>query len=373
MTEQWSNSNRLNSFNSMKGLTYFEHYKKILMWMDGKGELPPPFECNLDPYAECNLACQFCLVQRYLINHREEVGEQRVLTTEYMYRLIEFLSAWGVKGFCLSGGGEPTLHKGLPQVIDYAVANGLETSLFTNGTIMNEYLADSMLKCRFVSLSINATDRETYKEIMCRDLFDHMRKNLAYLAKRQRDEKAKVFTCVRMLILSENYKQIYDMCKWAKEIGLSAFNVRPVDLERSDIQGHHKLELPIDFIQEQFAKCHELEDDTFKVFTVTEKYDSNFHVKMDFNYCLATPLLIPILQNCDAFACVDRKMEYKFRLGSCNPPENILKWWGSDEHRNFIKSIKPERDCCNLRCTFSQYNKQIFEVVLRDSMMRNFP
>jgi len=125
--------------------------------------------------------------------------------------------------------------------------------------------------------------------------------------------------------------------------------------------------------QNQFTFGPRLEDEDFKVFTVTEKYDSEFHVKMNFNYCIATPLLIPILQDANAYICVDRKIEADYKLGSCNPPSNILKWWGSNEHRQKLKSIKPERDCCNLRCTFSQYHKQMEDVVLMDTMMRAFP
>src|SRR3989304_581010 len=58
---EWSKANQYSSFNSMKGLTYFENYRKIMAWMRREtDELPPPVEVNLDPYAECNNRCYFC-------------------------------------------------------------------------------------------------------------------------------------------------------------------------------------------------------------------------------------------------------------------------------------------------------------------------
>lgn len=364
---EWSEKNKYTSFNSMKGLAYHDHYKKILSWMDGKGELPPPIECNLDPIALCNVSCYFCITQRYLRTNPAEVGEMRILPADYMFSLVDFLADWRVKGLCISGGGEPLLHKSVPKVLEYARGKNINTAIFTNGTIMNEEIARSITKCQFVSISINAADRGTYKRIMGRDFFGTVDLNMRSLANRPRE----AFMCARMLILPENYKQIHQVCRWAKDVGLDGFNVRPVDFERSDIKGHKKLDLPVDLIKWEFQKCHDEETEDFKVFTTTHKFDENFHVKHDFQSCLASPLLIPILQDGNAYVCVDKKMEKGYRLGSCYPdPENILKWWGSDDHRKAIKKIDINK--CS-RCTFGSYNRQMVEVIQEDRMMLSFP
>ena len=366
---EWSEKNKYSSFNSMKGLTYYENYRKILAWMDGKGQLPPPVECNCDIFAGCNVNCYFCITQRYLRTNPAEVGERRALPRDYVGRLVDFMSEWGVKGFCISGGGEPTLHKGFPGMTEYAVSKGMKAAVFTNGTNMNDAIADSLLACQFVSLSINAIDSASYKKIMGVDAWDIVNVNMTLLAKKKRNSET--FLCVRMLVLPENYRHIYNVCLWAKNIGLSGFNVRPVDFEREDIQGHKALYLPVEQIKEEFARCHELEDENFKVFTITHKFDDCFHVKHYFPICLATPLLIPVLQDGNAYLCVDKKMEKDFKIGSCYPdPEKILEWWGSDRHRELIKDVDINK--CS-RCTFGEYQKQIREVVQQDKMMRSFP
>lgn len=368
---EWSNKSKYNSFNSMKGLTYYGNYKQIMAWMGKETDyLPPPVECNLDPVAECNLNCYFCITQRYLRTHREEVGEMRTLPTEYILKLVDFLAKWGIRGLCISGGGEPTLHKDLPEVILHA-KDRIDVAVVTNATLITDKLAEALMECRWVALSIDAVDWDTYNTIKGKPYFDKAVAGISKLAQLREQTNSKVDLCYKFLVLPENQRQIFEACKLAKELGVQDFHARPVDFERDDIEGHKQLNIGKNTVEEQFAKCHELENNNFHVYTVTHKFDPGFHVKHDFEKCLATPLVIPILQDGNAYLCVDKKMEEKFRLGSCYPnPERILTWWGSKEHRQMIESVNIDQ--CS-RCTWSQYNRQIEEVVRKDNMCLSFP
>ncbi len=371
---EWSNANKYNSFNSFKGLVYYDHYKKIVAWMNGADYLPPPIEVNLDPFAECNLACYFCVTQRYLRAHREEVGPMRSLPTDYMIRLVDFLAGWGVPGLCISGGGEPTLYKGVPEVIHRAADKGMDVALVSNMADISTSIEEAMMRCRWVAMSIDSATPETYQKVKGRHRFDDVVRNIERVANARQRTGAKVDLCFKMVVLPENVKEIHTACILTKNLGVQDFHVRPVDLERNDIEGHRKLNLDMKEIEEQFARCHEEETDTFHVYTVTHKFDLEFHNKQDFKRCLMTPILLPILTDGNAYLCVDKKMQAKYRLGSCFPdPENILKWWGSDAHRELVKSVVPTRDCADCRCTGSQYNQQIEQCVIEDRLCRSFP
>ncbi len=64
-------------------------------------------------------------------------------------------------------------------------------------------------------------------------------------------------------------------------------------------------------------------------------------------------------------------MDEKYCLGSAYPePEDILKFWGSDKHRQMMKDIVPERDCS--RCIYSKYHQQM-EAIRDDRMTLSFP
>ncbi len=360
---EWSNRAQYNSFNSYKGLTYYENYKQIIKWLDGDKCLPPPIECNLDPVLGCNLSCYFCITQNYM----KDVAHEQ-LPIDYMLRLVDFLAEWGVRGLCISGGGEPTLHTDLPRLIDYA-KDKMDVAVVTNATRINNRLAEALRECRWVALSVDASNRDTYKTIKGKNVFEDVLANIKYLVSKRISRQADF--CFKFLILPENQYEIYDACVLAKDLGVQDFHTRPVDFERPDIVGAHPLPLDIERIQEQFEKCHELEDGNFHVYTITHKFDAEFHVKHDFASCLALPLILPVLTDGNAYLCVEHKMEEKYKIGSCFPdPTNILTWWGSDRHRQMIKAIVPDRDCS--RCIYSQYHQQM-EAIKNDSMCVNFP
>lgn len=362
---EWSNQNKYSSFNSAKGLTYYETYKQIIKWLDGDKYLPPPIECNLDPVKGCNLNCYFCITQSYMRDARVQE-----LPINYMIKLVDFLADWGVRGLCISGGGEPSLHPYLPKLTRYA-ATKMDVAVVTNSVKMSERLSYALMNCRWVALSVDATDGEIYKQIKGVNRFGTVIGNIAQLATKRRLSGSKVDLCFKFLIVPENQHQIYDACKLAKDLGVQDFHARPCDFERLDIVGNKKLTLDIVAIHQQFEKCHELEDENFHVYTITHKFDKDFHVKFDYASCLAAPLILPILTDGDAYICVEHKMEEKYRIGSAFPdPEKILEWWGSDKHRQMIKGIVPERDCS--RCIYSQYHQQI-EAIKTDSMCVSFP
>src|SRR3990167_2073891 len=170
---EWAERNKYSSFNSYKGLAYTSQYRQILDWMDRADYLPPPVECNLDPIAECNAHCYFCVTQRYLRDNRSEVGPMRMLSKDYMYRLTDFLADWGVKGLCISGGGEPTLHQAVPEILLHAHDRGMKTSLFTNGITLTDEMIDALWTCQFVTWSINANDAELFKRFEGVALFEN--------------------------------------------------------------------------------------------------------------------------------------------------------------------------------------------------------
>lgn len=287
----------------------------------------------------------------------------RELPEDYVHRLIEFLADWGVRGLCVSGGGEPSSYRKIEWILAHAQGK-MDVALVTNATNM----VSATMGCKWVALSVDAADRETYKRIKGKDRFDDVCYNIKFLTRMRRGEGAKVNFCFKFLILPENVHQIYDACKLAKELGVQHFHARPVDFERKDIKNNQKLLFNIDGVKKELDRCHELEDDDFKVFTVTHKFDNEFHVEHPFTQCLATPLVIPILSDGNAYLCVDKKMEKEFKIGSCYPdPEQILKWWGSDAHRDLVKSVNINN--CS-RCTWSQYNQQVENM---DKMDLSFP
>ena len=367
---EWSNSNKYNSFNSYKGLTYWDNYKKIVSWWDEKDYLPPPIEVSLDPIALCNFNCYYCNSQRYLRDNPDEIpANKRLMSKAYMSDLVKRFHKWGVQGVCLGGGGDSLLNKhtwGMPSIIQ---ANGIEVAVVTNGSMLHASLIRQLLYCRWVGFSVDAGDEETFKKIHGVDMFYQVVDNIKALIK-ARDEAGwpSLEISYKVLILPENADKIYGICEFARSLGVDEFHVRPVDLWRKDVKIARELNISLDNVKEDLEKCHELETDTFKVYTVFHKYNEDFSVKHDFKNCIASPLALQCCTDQNCYVCPDHRLEERFKLGS---QKDFEKWWGSDKHRNLLKSIDPDKECS--RCTWSEYNRQIEECVMEDGLCRSFP
>jgi MoaA/NifB/PqqE/SkfB family radical SAM enzyme len=376
--KEWNDRVKYNSFNSYKGLAWYQsHYKPIAAWFMREGELPAPIELSLDPAHVCNFTCPHCNAQRYLILKPEEVPEdKRIMTKNHLRNLIDFCADWGVKGVCIGGGGEPLMNKAVWDLPSYITSKGMQVSYATNGSLINEQIADEMMNCRWVGVSVDSSTPKTFKKIHGIDAFEKVVSNLRMLTKRKAETGSKIDISYKFLISPANWNEVYDACKLAKDIGVQDFHARPADLERKDFESAMKLNYDIDAIQELFAKAHELEDEKFRVFTVMHKYDPNFKVMHTFKKCSSSNLMLQACANGKVYVCADHRIEPRFELGSHFPdPKDILNFWGSDKHRKLLESICVDKECG--RCTYGEYARQIEELAMGtngdDPMCLAFP
>ena len=109
--------------------------------------------------AACNLACRHC--------RRLEVAKAlstRDLPTEQVKRhLIDGLVAVG-RPVLVCSGGEPLMRPDLFELAAYAVAQGLPIALATNGTLIDEALADRIMQAGFerTAVSLDGADATTH-------------------------------------------------------------------------------------------------------------------------------------------------------------------------------------------------------------------
>jgi len=378
---EWSDKSKYNSFNSYKGLTYHTtHYIPIAEWWNKKegAKLPAPVELSLDPCHVCNFKCGHCNAQRYLVLHPEEVpADKKIMTEEHLKRLIDFCAEWGIRAVCIGGGGEPLMNRNVWHMPSYIVSKGMKCSFATNGSLINEEIAKEMMNCRWVGVSVDAATPETFEKVHGVNLFDRVIENLKLLVKIKRETGSKIDLSYKFLINPLNWNEIYDACKLAKEIGVRDFHARPADLERKDFEQAMKLNYNIEEIQNLFQKCHELEEgDKFRVFTVMHKYNPEFRIMHTFKSCVSSPLMLQACSDGNVYVCADHRIEPRFQLVSHFPnPEEILKIWGSDRHRETLKSIGVNEECG--RCTYGEYARQIEELALgvneEDPLCCDFP
>lgn len=353
--KEWSNKNKFNSFNSEKGLLYSNWYKTIVDWKEGKVKKPlPPIEISLDPIHACNLACNWCNASRYLTKDLKN----RKMTDKHMISLVDFLGKWGAKAICFGGGGEPTLHSMLPASIRKAREVGLESSIASNGTILNQELLEALPLCRWIGISIDASTPETYIIGRKVNMFNTAIINMKKIVKKIKEYNTNCDVAYKFLIFQHNQHEIYDACKLAKDIGVRDFHARPADFSHQGMNEKKKINpYNVELIKEQFEKCHELEDEKFRVFTVVHKFNSDFTPVKNFKQCWASPICIQLCADGNIYLCPDMRHREYYKLGTHYPdPENIEKIWGNKKHYDLV--FKIGRKECKNRCTFAPYNIQ---------------
>jgi MoaA/NifB/PqqE/SkfB family radical SAM enzyme len=340
-----------NSFNSLKALLYKDQFDAVFK----KGFLPP-IEASLDPIHKCNLLCEHCNAHRYLTDGNLKYNR---MPDQHLLKLVEFLGKWGVKAICFGGGGEPTLHTALPEAIDLTRKVGMEASVATNGTLFNDRLISSLTKCKWVGISIDSATPETYKIGRKQDLFNVAINNISRLV----DKKSDCDVAYKFLIMPYNQHEIYQACKLARELGVRDFHARPADFRHQGMGELKKKNNEYDVlkIKAQFEMCHNLETQDFRVFTVMHKFTDDFLPCKDFTQCLASPLCIQLCADGNTYFCVDQRHQPEYLLGTHYPePENILKFWGGENHQRLVFGNTPSK--CGTRCTFGFYSRMAEEV-----------
>ena len=354
--KEWEDS--FCSFNSWKGLMYVEQYRAIIEWMAGKRDKPlPPIEASIDPVNACNLRCFFC-------NNQQTRARNVSMTTTHLVELVEYCTAWGVKGICIAGGGEPTLHQGLDRMFYAAHELGMPISLMTNGTFIhgNGIIKAAAKFSRWIGVSVDSAKRETYLKLKAADMFNLVIGNMKQLV----DEGARE-VMYKVLLHPLNQYEIFDCIQLAKQIGCHGIHIRPLSF-RSYQEKEEAYD--IDAIDGQVMRGRAMcESERFKVFYIRHKFDNQMHRKFGFEKCLATPIMPIFNGNGEMSICVDRKNDESMVFGRHDPVDAIEKCWGSKRHKEVIENVKIQ-ECP--KCTFNKYNEQIEQAVIKNKFDYEF-
>ena len=322
----------------------------------------PPIEASLDPIHKCNLLCDHCNAHRYLTDGNLKLDR---MPDQHLFKLVEFLGKWGVKAICFGGGGEPALHSALPEALELTRKVGMESSVATNGTLFNDKLIRSLTLCKWVGVSVDAATPETYKIGRKQDLFYQTINNISQLVREVRNSRSFCNVSYKFLIMPSNQYEIFKACKLARELGVRDFHARPADYRHQGMGELQKKgnEFNVNAINKQFEQCHYLENDDFRVFTITHKFNDDFTPKRNFTHCYGAPLLIQLCADGNVYFCPDQRHQEEYKLGTHYPDvENIKEIWGNTKHKELVFGNTPFK--CNTRCTVGVYCRMCEQVFM---------
>ena len=165
----------------------------------------------------CNLECRHC--------RRLEVAKtlsRRDLTTDQVKQhLIDALVAVG-RPILVCSGGEPLMRADLFELADYAVSRALPIALASNGTLIDEPMADRIVRAGFerVAISLDGADAATHDDFRQQaGAFEGAVRGIRHL--RERGMGLQVNTTVTL----HNIRQLHAIYDAVLALGVQAWHV----------------------------------------------------------------------------------------------------------------------------------------------------
>lgn len=173
----------------------------------------PPYQLVVEVSGVCNLRCPQCWIGLRWFDRGKEF---HFMSMDLFNRLADEAQGY-IKHTYLHLWGEPTLNKHLPEMIR-RTRQFSTVDLATHGLFIDEALADVLVECDTLSVSIDGIDQATYEQYRVGGKVETALRGLRMLvAKRQALGKPKVnWTYV---VFRNNEGQIPEAQRLADEIG----------------------------------------------------------------------------------------------------------------------------------------------------------
>jgi TDP-4-amino-4,6-dideoxy-D-glucose deaminase len=207
-----------------------------------KGEAPFPLTKTMELFISqaCNADCKFC--------YRNGGGytDKEVLSPKTFVDLINEFADLKGEYLDVCGGLEPLLGPAIIEVLRAGVERELKVCLYTNGIALDKPgLLDHLLKINKIRVSLNAYDKENYKDIIGVDKFDKVKDNIAGIIKARKDTGSKVKIGISFVVSKENYARIPEVIGLAQGLGVDFLDLRNIhvtagrdfnDLQKEELQ-----------------------------------------------------------------------------------------------------------------------------------------
>lgn len=164
---------------------------------------------------------------------REEM--QREADPHRMITVINELLSLGTRRFQIGGNGEPFFYKNIMEIAERIKRSGSYCLANTNGTLLDQDTADSLINMKFDELRI--TTMAGSPEVYCRThpgmtekMFYNLEQNILYLSERKKTLRVKRPVLILVLIvIAQNHDRLHEFAEFAVRVGAQGVLFRPVD------------------------------------------------------------------------------------------------------------------------------------------------
>lgn len=168
-----------------------------------------PYGGTIELTFRCNLECVHCYVSSTEPPSKE-------LTYEEITDILDVIADEGCLWLLITGG-EPLIRSDFLDIYTYAKKKGFLITLFTNGTLITEEIADCLQEWppNNLEITLHGIKRETYEKITgVKGSFEKCMKGIQLLLER------KVPLNLKTSVMKQNKNELNEIKKHVKELGL---------------------------------------------------------------------------------------------------------------------------------------------------------
>lgn len=311
------------------------HQERITQWL-GTGTTNP-ISWELDLTNRCNHKCPDCPGGR---NDDEDLDLDSA--KDYLFQINRF----GGKSIVFTGGGEALMNPIAPEVMKFAnYSLGLDVSLITNGSLLNEENVPIILKhCTWVRVSLDAGSPKAYKfthgcgEKMFYKVLDNIRLLVEARARGN-------FGCtigVAFLTAAKTKKDMLRFTKLSRSLGVDYVQFRPYWYDDTDVT-------------KELARCKKLERDGFTVLKSANKYD-HLREPRPYDMCYGHHFA-GVINLHTLYLCCHFRGKEKYKLGDLRKT-TLRDIWNSERRKQVYEEIDYS-DCFPV-CRCDRFNRVLW-------------
>ncbi|MDD5012060.1 MAG: radical SAM protein [Candidatus Nanoarchaeia archaeon] len=328
-----------------------KHLDRLIAWRDG--EIVYPIAADFNLTNKCNNRCPLCV--------SSESRDNTTVNFEDAKRIIQELKDVGTRSIYFAGGGDPTCHENLEEIIRLTKSKDMDVAVCTNGYKMSDGVIDAIVDCcSWMRISLDADGPEIYKRThgMSKDSFYRVIENMSKLAIKKREKNSEIVIGAAYLLGPETVSGIYNAAELCKKIGIDGIRFRPF-FEWMNSEKFPEKEREI--MLREFEFCNRLKSNNFSVSYPEDRLQAVVTKKIrHYDKCYVPHVITAISADLKLYPCCVLRNNPKYVLGDLKE-KSFREIWESDERRKVHEKIDVN-DCPN-PCQYEKDNKIMHAVI----------
>ncbi len=345
------------------GHKMMHHLDRLAAWQRGERFAPVHIDMGLTKF--CNTACIYC----YAVVQNMTRGT--MIEREALLRYIDDCGRLGVRSIGFIGDGEPTLNPALYDATVRAGELGVDTSMATNGLLLDMDRAHDVLKnMSWIRFNLSAGTSSGFRRVhqSKEENFDLLVDKIRTLVQIKKQYGYKCTLGLQMVLIPECFEEVLPEAKLGAELGVDYFVIKHCsDSEYKEIGINYEDYLSIGEVlkeAESYSNEHYVVQAKWNKINAASESALYKNGVRKYDVCHGTPFLLQISGNGKIYPCGPFFNKERFYIGDLHEQsfyDMVMgdRYWSV--HKDVSESVDVHKDCA-IGCRQDYVNKFLWDL-----------